>query len=101
MLSIELVTSINASYGPNGVTTQYTFRTFTPRFGVPSRFIIERMKKQTIKQNEDRRNILKAYMDETVEEDVVEEIKEQVLEPPPVTQKQAIFEGKEEKISVN
>ena len=58
-----IVTSINANYGPNGVTTQYSFRTFTPRFGIPSRFVIERMKKQTIKQNEDRRNLLKAYMD--------------------------------------
>ena len=58
-----VVTSINASYGTNGVTTQYAFRTFTPRFGIPSRFIVERMKKQAIRQNEDRRNILKAYMD--------------------------------------
>lgn len=39
-------------------------------------------------------SILKAYMDETVEEDVIEEIKEQVIEPTPVTEKQAIFEGK-------
>jgi hypothetical protein len=45
-------------------------------------------------------SILKAYMDETVEEDVVEEIKEQVIEPPPVTEKQAIFEGKEGNISL-
>jgi hypothetical protein len=44
--------------------------------------------------------ILKAYMDETIEEDVVEEIKEQVIEPPPVTEKQAIFEGKEGNISL-
>ena len=40
-------------------------------------------------------SILKAYMDETVEEDVVEEIKEQVIEPPAKVEKQAIFEGKE------
>jgi len=40
-------------------------------------------------------SILKAYMDETVEEDVVEEIKEQIIEPPASTEKQAIFEGKE------
>ena len=44
-------------------------------------------------------SILKAYMDETVEEDVVEEIKEQVIEPPSVTEKQAIFEGGENNIS--
>jgi len=38
-------------------------------------------------------SILKAYMDETVEEDIVEEIKEQVIEPSPVIEKQTIFEG--------
>ena len=36
-------------------------------------------------------SILKAYMDETIEEDVVEEIQEQIVEPPPVVEKQAIF----------
>jgi hypothetical protein len=40
-------------------------------------------------------SILKAYMDETVEEDVVEEIKEQIIEPPHNTEKQSIFEGKD------
>ena len=39
--------------------------------------------------------ILKAYMDETIEEDVVEEIKEQIITPPPVVEKQPIFEGKD------
>ena len=58
-----IVTSINATYGTSGVTTQYTFRTFTPRFGLTSRFVIERLRRQAAKQNEDRRNILKAYMD--------------------------------------
>lgn len=47
-------------------------------------------------------NILKAYMDETVEEDVVEEIKEQVVEQtPPVNARgetEYIGEGKEEKV---
>jgi hypothetical protein len=37
--------------------------------------------------------ILKAYMDETIEEDVVEEIQEQIISPPPVVEKQPIFEG--------
>jgi len=41
-------------------------------------------------------SILKAYMDETVEEDVIEEIKEQIIDTPVNTEKQAIFEGKEE-----
>ena len=45
-------------------------------------------------------SILKAYMDETVEEDVVEEIQEQIIEPPPVVEKQAIFEGKEGNVSL-
>lgn len=42
-------------------------------------------------------SILRAYMDETVEEDVVEEIKEKIIEEPekPVGEKQAIFEGSE------
>lgn len=45
-------------------------------------------------------SILKAYMDETIEEDVVEEIQEQIVEPPPVVEKQAIFEGKEGNVSL-
>jgi len=45
-------------------------------------------------------SILKAYMDETVEEDVIEEIKEQVIEPPPATEKQTIFEGKEGNVTL-
>jgi hypothetical protein len=42
-------------------------------------------------------SILRAYMDETVEEDVVEEIKEQIIEnpnPEVKTESEAIFEGK-------
>jgi hypothetical protein len=41
-------------------------------------------------------SILKAYMDETVEEDVIEEIKEQIIDMPVNTEKQAIFEGNKE-----
>jgi hypothetical protein len=41
-------------------------------------------------------SILKAYMDETVEEDVIEEVKEQLFEKPITPEKQAIFEGKGE-----
>lgn len=40
-------------------------------------------------------SILKAYMDETVEEDVIEEIKEQIIDTPTTSEKQEIFEGKE------
>ena len=48
-------------------------------------------------------SILRAYMDETVEEEVVEEIKEQVIEnpnPEVKTESEAIFEGKEENNSL-
>jgi len=39
-------------------------------------------------------NILRAYMDETVEEDVIEEIKEQIIDKPEVkTESKTIFEG--------
>jgi len=41
-------------------------------------------------------SILKAYMDETVEEDVIEEIKEQLFDNPITSEKQAIFERKGE-----
>jgi predicted RNA-binding protein YlqC (UPF0109 family) len=42
-------------------------------------------------------SILRAYMDETIEEDVVEEIKEQIIDTSPTTNEtQKIFEGKEE-----
>jgi hypothetical protein len=40
-------------------------------------------------------SILKAYMDETVEEDIIEEIKEQIIDSPTTSEKQTIFEGKE------
>jgi hypothetical protein len=40
-------------------------------------------------------SILKAYLDETVEEDIIEEIKEQIIDTPTSSEKQTIFEGKE------
>ena len=46
-------------------------------------------------------NILRAYMDETVEEDIVEEIKEHIIEKPETkTESQAIFEGKDGNVSL-
>ena len=45
-------------------------------------------------------SILRAYMDETVEEDVVEEIKEQIIENPVKVETQEIFEGKEGGVSL-
>ena len=45
-------------------------------------------------------SILRAYMDETVEEDVVEEIKEQIIEPPTKQETQKIFEGNDELTSL-
>ena len=50
----------------------------------------------SVRENIPVENILKAYMDETVEEDVVEEIKEQIIEPPQPqtkTESVAILEG--------
>lgn len=41
-------------------------------------------------------SILRAYMDETVEEDVVEEVKEEIIDKPVKKETQTIFEGKEE-----
>lgn len=52
------LTSINATYGVSGVTTQCTFRTFTSKFGLPSRYMLERMKKTALKAYSDRKNIL-------------------------------------------
>jgi len=46
-------------------------------------------------------NILRAYMDETVEEEVTEEIKEQIIEKPKdKVESQAIFEGKDGNVSL-
>ena len=45
-------------------------------------------------------NILRAYMDETVEEDVVEEIKEQIIEPVIKQESATMIEGSESKKSV-
>jgi hypothetical protein len=45
-------------------------------------------------------SILRAYMDETVEEDVVEEINEQILDTPVKEESQTIVEGKEGNISL-
>lgn len=39
------VTNIQVSYGINGVTTAYTFRTYTPRFGTFTKGNAERLKK--------------------------------------------------------
>ena len=46
-------------------------------------------------------NILRAYMDETVEEDIIEEIKEQIIEKPQAIQESdVIAEGKTENTSI-
>ena len=52
------LTSISATYGTSGITTQHTFRTFTSKFGLPSRYMLERMKKTALKAYSDRKNIL-------------------------------------------
>ena len=46
-------------------------------------------------------NILRAYMDETVEEDITEEIKEQIIEKPQTkSESQTIFEGNDGNVSL-
>jgi hypothetical protein len=57
----------------------------------------------TIRDSIPVETILRAYMDETVEEDIVEEIKEQIIEnpnPEVKTESEAIFEGKDENVSL-
>lgn len=56
-----ILTSLSCTYGASGVTTQYSFRTFTPKFGLPSRYINERLKKTAIKAYSDRKNILALF----------------------------------------
>lgn len=56
-----ILTSLSCSYGSSGVTTQYSFRTFTPKFGMPSRYLNERLKKTAIKSYSDRKNLLALY----------------------------------------
>ena len=56
-----ILTSLSCTYGASGITTQYSFRTFTPKFGLPSRYINERLKKTAIKSYSDRKNILALY----------------------------------------
>lgn len=63
VLNGPVLTSMSSSYGSSGVTTQYTFRTFTPKFGLTSRNVIERMKKTALKSYMDRKLILKTYME--------------------------------------
>ena len=46
-------------------------------------------------------NILRAYMDETVEEDVVEEVKEQIIAQPVKTEAQEIKEGVKQELVSN
>ncbi|NBQ17353.1 hypothetical protein EBU24_03485, partial [bacterium] len=56
-----ILTSLSCTYGSSGVTTQYSFRTFTPKFGLPSRYLNERLKKTAIKAYSDRKNLLALY----------------------------------------
>lgn len=59
-------------------------------------FIIQECILNAVRDSIPLESILKAYMDETVEEDVIEEVKEQLFEKPITPEKQAIFEGKGE-----
>lgn len=50
-------TNIDVSYGKDGVTTSYRFQTFTPRFGVFSKQLAERIKKIGLNNMELRKAI--------------------------------------------
>ncbi len=50
--------------------------------------IIQEAILNTVRESIPVESILRAYMDETVEEDVVEEIKEQLVEPPPLVKEE-------------
>lgn len=56
-----ILTSLSCTYGSSGITTQYSFRTFTPKFGLPSRYLTERLKKTALKAYSDRKNLLALY----------------------------------------
>jgi hypothetical protein len=57
------VTNIEVQVGKDGVTTNYRFQTFTPRFGVFSRSYIERMKRLSLAGVELRRSLRAAIKD--------------------------------------
>lgn len=58
------ITNIGVSYGTNGVTTSYSFSTWTPRFGVFNRQAAERMRKMGQTAQELRRAIRTAMVAE-------------------------------------
>jgi hypothetical protein len=61
--------------------------------------IIQEAILNTVRESIPVENILRAYMDETVEEDVVEEIKEQIIEPPKEEKSEIIKEEKDKIIN--
>ena len=48
------VTSISIDFSPNGVQTSYTFRTYTPKFGIMSKLASSRIEQRHIAQNQQR-----------------------------------------------
>jgi hypothetical protein len=48
------VTSINIDFGPDGITTNYGFRTFTPKFGILSKLNAQRLEHRYIFENHRR-----------------------------------------------
>lgn len=51
------VTSINVRFGRDGITTNYGFRTYTPKFGVLSKLNTQRLEQRYIYENNRRANI--------------------------------------------
>lgn len=52
------LTGINVSFGSSGVTTSYSFQTYTPKFGSLSRAYLDRIK-TIVKYNQEQRKLLK------------------------------------------
>lgn len=51
------VTNIEVSFGTNGVTTNYRFQTYTQRFGTVPRFVMEKIRKNALTNQDFKKNI--------------------------------------------
>jgi hypothetical protein len=65
------LTNVEATFGPQGVTTSYRFATFTPRFGVFSRQNAERLKRAALAEVDLRRQLRKALNKAAVASEIV------------------------------
>ncbi len=68
------ITSIDVGYSGSGVTSTYTLRTFTPKFGAFSKDNVERLKKISLRNQELRRESLDAINRLLVPREVTNEL---------------------------